>query len=120
MLRNMGGGDRAAATEARPVIYVNEVQCPVVRHQTITTIDIQAQDLTCLPGQHIETHLINGRAVCLMRREGVQHTVTAYRVKFPLLADDMLLHHCMTNAALAQTGQLRWQVCGVAYEQHIV
>ena len=73
-----------------------------------------------MPGKHIETHIINGRAVCVMRRESVEHAMTAYRVKFPLLTGNMLLHDGMTNTALAQTGQLRWQVCGVAYKQHIV
>ena len=40
MLRNMAGRAWAAATEAWPVINVNEVQRPVGRHQTIPTIDV--------------------------------------------------------------------------------
>ena len=55
-----------------------------------------------------------------MRREGVEDSVTTYRVKFPLLAGNMLLHDGMVNATLAQTDQLRWQMGGVANEQHIV
>ena len=116
----MGGRDWAAATKARPVIDINEIKRPIGGHQTIPTIDVQAQNLTRLPGQRIETRIINGRAVCVMRREGMEHAMTAYRVKFPLLASNMLLHDGMTNAALAQTCQLDWQVCGVAYKQHIV
>src|SRR5215471_12570846 len=101
MLCNIGGGNGAAATKTRPVIDVNEVKRPLGGRQTIPTIDVQAQDLARLPGQRIETCLINGRAVCFMRREGVQHTVTAYCVKFPLLAGNMLLHDGMANATLA-------------------
>src|SRR5262249_34818634 len=120
MLRNMGSRDGAAATKTRPVIDVNEVKRPLGGRQTIPTIDVQAQDLARLPGQRIETCLINGRAVGIMRRKGVQHAMTAYRVKFPLLADNMLLHDGMVNAALAQTGQLHWQVCGVVYKPYII
>ena len=103
----MGGGDGAAATKARPVIDINKVKRPVGGHQTIPTIDVQAQDLARLPGQRIETRIINRRAVGVMRRESVEHAMTAYRVKFPLLAGNMLLHDSMTNATLAQTYQLR-------------
>src|SRR5262245_56903722 len=108
MLRNMASRNRAAAEKAGPVIDVNEVKRPVRGKQAIPAINIQAQDFACLLGQRIETRIIDGRAVGLMRREGVEHPVTAYRVKFPLLAGDMLLHDGMANAALAQTGQLRW------------
>src|SRR5215510_1669170 len=101
MLRNMGSCDGAAATKARPVIDINKVQCPVGRHQTIPTIDVQVQDLTRLPGQRVEMYSINGRTLWVMRREGMQHTITAYGVKFPLLAGNMLLHDGMANTALA-------------------
>src|ERR1043166_6695685 len=120
MLRNMVGRDRAATTETWPVIHVNEVQRPVGRHQTIPTIDVQAQDLARLPGQRIEMRVIYKRAVGVMRCEGVEYTATAYRVKFPLLTGNMLLHDGMANTALAQTAQLRWAGCGVADKQHIV
>src|SRR5438309_11288940 len=116
MLRNMRRRHRTTATKARPVIDVNEVKRPVGGHQTIPTIDVEAQDLARLLGQRIETRIINGRAVGVMRCEGVQHTVTAYRVKFPLLTSNMLLHDGVANTSLAQTGQLCWQVCGMVYE----
>src|SRR5262245_53448310 len=120
MVRNMRRRLRTAATKAGPVIDVYQAECTVWGHQTIPAINVQAQDLASLLGQRRETVLIDWRAVSGMRREGVYHSMTTHGIKFQLLADNMLLYNGMANATLAQTEQLRWHVCRVAHEYHIV
>ena len=120
MVRNMRRRHRTAATKAGPVIDVYETERPVWGYQTIPTIDVQAQDLASLPGQCIETVVIDWRAVGSMWREGVYYAMTAYGVKFDLLTDHMLLHNGMANATLAQAYPLRWHVCRVADKNHII